>query len=185
MDSPLLAWPGAVAADGIDAGAAAHYGNPNAEQRALARAAGFTDRSNRGVVRITGADRLSWLHSLTTQHLDKLASGTAASTLVLSPQGHVQHHLTLTDDGTAAWAHVEPGTGGARLEFLASLGFMPRVAPADVTAEYAVLTLMGPGTPPAPPDGAVAAIREPFSTDLIVPRDRLAAMAADLERGGE
>ncbi|MGH3305013.1 MAG: folate-binding protein, partial [Streptosporangiaceae bacterium] len=35
MSSPLLATPGAVPADGPDAGVAAHYGDPYAEQRAL------------------------------------------------------------------------------------------------------------------------------------------------------
>ena len=44
--------------------------------------------------------------------------GTAAETLILSPQGRVEHHLTLTDDGTALWAHVAPGTGEALLAFL-------------------------------------------------------------------
>src|SRR5215471_14560354 len=103
MDSPLLAQAGAVAADGIDAGVAAHYGDPYAEQRALAGSAGVVDRSNRGVIRITGEDRLSWLHSLTTQDLADASPGTTAQALVLSPQGHVEHHLTLTDDGSAVW----------------------------------------------------------------------------------
>ena len=36
MDSPLRSAPGAVPGDPPDAGVAAHYGNPYAEQRALA-----------------------------------------------------------------------------------------------------------------------------------------------------
>ncbi len=75
MESPLLRLPGAVPADGPDAGVAAHYGDPFGEQRALARAAGLVDRSHRGVVRITGPDRLSWLNSLTTQRLEPLPAG--------------------------------------------------------------------------------------------------------------
>ena len=78
MKSPMLAAPGAVAADGPDSGVAAHYGDPYAEQRALAGSAGLVDRSHRGVIRITGPDRLSWLHSITTQSLDKLAAVTRA-----------------------------------------------------------------------------------------------------------
>src|SRR5215831_9729452 len=154
MDSPLLARPGAVPAQGIDAGVAAHYGNPYAEQRALTRATGQVDRSHRGIVRITGVDRLSWLHSLTTQDLEHLEPGTAAQALVLSPQGHIEHHLSLVDDGTALWAHVEPGTAGALLNFLQSMRFLLRVDPADVTQDFAVLSLMGPARPQAPPDGA-------------------------------
>jgi folate-binding protein YgfZ len=184
MDSPLLTHPGAVPADGTDAGVAAHYGDPYAEQRALAQSAGQVDRSNRGVVRITGADRLSWLHSLTTQDVEHLAPGETAQALVLSPQGHIEHHLTLTDDGTALWAHVEPGTAGALLAFLQSMRFLLRVDPADVTGDFAVLTLMGPATTAEPPDGTVASMTDSFGTDLIVARDRLQDVAAGLEGGG-
>ena len=146
--SPLLATPGAVPAEGPDAGVAAHYGDPFAEQRALSGRLGLVDRSHRGVVRITGPDRLSWLHSLTTQDLEHLAPGGTAEALILSPNGHIEHHLTLTDDGTALWAHVEPGTAGPLLEFLESMRFMLRVEPAYFTHEFAVLTVMGPAVGP-------------------------------------
>jgi len=56
MTSPLLTRPGAVAAETPDHDIAAHYGELFQEQRALARGAGWTDRSNRGVVRVTGPD---------------------------------------------------------------------------------------------------------------------------------
>jgi hypothetical protein len=189
MDSPLLARPGAVAAEAPDTGVAAHYGDPYAEQRALTGASGMVDRSHRGVVRITGADRVSWLHSLTSQDLEHLTPGAAAQALVLSPNGHVEHHLTVTDDGTALWAQVEPGTAAPLLEFLQSMRFLLRVDPADVTAEFAVLTLMGPATPAGPPGGppppgAVAALHDSFATDLIVARDRLPEAAQDLAGRG-
>src|SRR5580693_4911681 len=144
MDSPLLSAPGAVPGEAPDTGVAAHYGNPYAEQRALAAGTGMTDRSHRGVVRITGPDRLSWLHSLTTQDLEHLAPGQTAEALILSPNGHVEHHLTLADDGTAVWLHVEPGTAAALVEFLESMRFMLRVEVADLSRDYAVLTVLGP-----------------------------------------
>jgi tRNA-modifying protein YgfZ len=186
--SPLLATPGAVPAEGPDEGVAAHYGDPFAEQRGAAGGLGLVDRSNRGVIRIAGPDRLSWLHSLTTQSLERLAPGETAEALILSPQGHVEHHLVLTDDGTQIWAHVEPGTAGPAVEFLESMRFMLRVEPADVTAEYAVLTLLGPDAAAIPPAeagevDAVAATRA-FGTDLIVPRHRLADAAKDLQARG-
>jgi folate-binding protein YgfZ len=184
MDSPLLAAAGAVPAEGTDAGVAAHYGDPYAEQRALTRAAGQVDRSNRGIVRITGEDRLSWLHSLTTQDLEHLAPGETAQALVLSPQGHVEHHLTVTDDGTALWAHVEPGTAGALLTFLQSMRFLLRVDPADVSGDFAVLTLMGPATAAEPPRGTAVSMELPYGIDVVVARDRLRDISADLERSG-
>jgi tRNA-modifying protein YgfZ len=183
MKSPLLDVPGAVPADGPDTGVAAHYGDPYAEQRALAGSSGLVDRSHRGVIRITGPDRLSWLHSITTQSLEKLAAGDTAEALILSPNGHVEHQLTLTDDGTAVWAHVEPGTAGPLLEFLESMRFMLRVEPADVSADYGILTLMGPGRPD-PPGVAAATLSAPFQMDLVVAREELAGLAAGLRSGG-
>lgn len=186
--SPLLAWPDAVQAGWPDEGVAAHYGDPLREQRATEGSAGVVDRSNRGVVRITGPDRLSWLHSLTTQALDHLAPGASAQALVLSPNGHVEHHLTLTDDGTATWLHVEPGTAAALVEFLESMRFMLRVEVADVSGDHAVLTVLGPaaGDIVAGLDGVRASVNPgPFGTiDLIVARDRLADAAGELAGRG-
>jgi folate-binding protein YgfZ len=157
--SPLLALPGAVAGAGIDAPVAAHYGSFNLEQRALEAGDGFVDLSHRGVVRVTGPDRLEWLHSLTTQHLSQLSPGQPTVALILSPQGHVEHAMYAVDDGEVFTAHVEPGMAPALAEWLDRMRFMMRVEVADVTAEVAIAWRPGSGY------------------DL-VPRDRLTAYAA-------
>ena len=138
MTSPLLDLPGAVGADGVDAPVAAHYGSFNGEQRILESGDGFVDLSHRGVLRIEGPDRLTYLHSLTTQAFEGLAPGVPTEALVLSPQGHVEHHLRGVDDGEAFTAHVEPGTAEALVTFLDRMRFMMRVEVVDVTEQYAV-----------------------------------------------
>src|ERR1700754_4143605 len=91
MRSPLLDLPGAVAGDGADREVPGHYGSFNGEQRTLEAGDGFVDLSHRDVVRISGPDRLTWLHSLTTQHFEDLPAGRWTEALILSPQGHVEH----------------------------------------------------------------------------------------------
>ncbi len=180
--SPLLARPGAVAADGPDEGVAAHYGDPFREQRTLATKVGIVDRSHRGVIAVPGADRLTWLHSLTTQHLERLPAWRGTEALVLSPHGHVEHHLLVADDGETTWLDVEPGTAGELLAFLEKMRFMLRVEPAEVTADWALLSMVGPETSTMLPSlGAepydVSALptggwarRMPYGADLLVPR---------------
>ncbi len=179
---------GGVEAGWPDQGVAAHYGDPVREQRALDGSAGVVDRSNRGVLTITGVDRLSWLHSLTTQHLEGLTAGQSAQALILSPNGHIEHHLTLTDDGTSAWVHVEPGTAADLVAFLESMRFMLRVEVADVSRDYAVLTVGGPAAAglAAELEGVRARVDHgPFgSIDLIVARDVLPDAVAELVRRG-
>ena len=188
LASPLLSWPGAVAAGWPDEGVAAHYGDPLREQRALDGGAGVVDRSNRGVLKISGPDRLSWLHSLTSQHLSGLAPGAAAQALILSPNGHIEHHLTLTDDGESTWVHTEPGTAAAMAGFLDSMRFMLRVEVADVSADFAVLTAQGPQAAAIGDglDGVAATVTNgSFGiNDLIVRRDLLAEAAGELARRG-
>jgi folate-binding protein YgfZ len=143
--SPFMALPGAVPADGVDAGVPAHYGDPLREQRRLLAGSGVVDLSHRGVVRISGPDRLGWLHSLTTQHLESLQPFARTTTLILSPQGHVEHAMTGYDDGEALWAHVEPGEAPSLVGWLDSMRFLMRVEVADVTTEWAAVAL-GPET---------------------------------------
>ncbi|MFB7376611.1 CAF17-like 4Fe-4S cluster assembly/insertion protein YgfZ [Kitasatospora purpeofusca] len=176
MKSPLLALPGAVPAEGADEGVAAHYGDIFREQRSLAQGSGFVDLSHRGVLTVTGDDRLSWLHLLLTQHVSALPSGQATEALVLSPNGHVEHALYLVDDGTTTWAHVEPGTQQALIGYLESMKFFYRVEVADATADFAVVHLPAGSTVPA--EGAAAVRELTYGRDLFLPRAELAALTS-------
>jgi tRNA-modifying protein YgfZ len=184
MDSPLLALPGAVPAQGPDTGVAAYYTDPLAEQRAIEAAWGVVDASHRDVIKITGPDRLSWLHSLTTQHLEQLAPGESAEALILDPQGHVEHALSLTDDGQATWIHLEPGAAPALLEFLTSMRFMLRVELEEVSADYAVLAVLGPEASTDRAELAVARTGNAFEKNLVVPRGQLDQQVAALREAG-
>ena len=116
-----------------------HYGDPHAEQRALVEGRGAVDLSHRGVVTVSGPDRLTWLHSLTTQRLDDLAPGESTTALILDPHGHVEHEMHLVDDGTTTWITVEPGAAAALVSYLDSMRFMLRVEVADVTGDWAAV----------------------------------------------
>jgi tRNA-modifying protein YgfZ len=185
----MLDIDGAVEAAWPDAGVAAHYGDPLREQRVAAERGALVDRSNRGVVTITGPDRLSWLHSLTSQHLERLAPGETAQALILSPQGHLEHHLTLADDGTTVWAHVEPGTAAALVTYLNSMRFMLRVEVGDLSATHGVLSLLhstdSPGRSSLPDfrslAGVLAVTRGPLGTDMVVDLDLAGEVRGQLD----
>ena len=179
-----------IAADAPDQAVAAHHGDPLAEQRSMARAAGIVDRGNRGVIAVPGADRLTWLHQLVSQHVEALEAGSGTEALVLDLQGRVEHHVVLSDvDGTLR-LDTEPARAGPLAEYLVAMRFWSDVAPDDVSADWAVLTLLGPSTPdvlaaaglpvPAgdyaslPLDGGGIVRRMPWpgsdAADLLVPR---------------
>ncbi|MGH3096924.1 MAG: YgfZ/GcvT domain-containing protein [Streptosporangiales bacterium] len=173
MNSPLLDLPGAVPADPPDAGVASHYGDPLREQRQLVQGRGFVDLSHRGVATVTGPDRLSWLHSLGTQHLEQLPPYEGTTALLLSANGHVEHAFALVDDGETTFLHTEPGTVESLVAFLDSMRFMLRVEVADRTPDYAVVWEPEAGRHPD------YLTREgERGRDLLVPRAELAEYAA-------
>ena len=202
MRSPLLGRHGAVEGTGPDAGVAWHYGDPTAEQRALAAGGAVVDLSATGVVTVTGPDRLTWLHSITSQELSTLAPRTSTETLVLSPHGHVEHAAGVVDDGTTTWLLTE--TAPALAAWLDSMRFMLRVEVADVTADWAVIgepvdaegrdgepvtwrdpwprTLEG-GTRYGPADEEHPGLERPWRL-VVVPRAGLADAVAEREQAG-
>jgi tRNA-modifying protein YgfZ len=128
-----------VAKTGPDTGVPWHYGDPMHEQRRLDAGEGVVDLSHRGVITVTGPDRLSWLHSLTTEYLEGLEPGRGVTTLVLSPHGHIEHVLYGVDDGETFWAHTEPGAAAALAGWLDSMRFLMRVEVSDRSGDYAVV----------------------------------------------
>ncbi len=123
----------------IDEGVAWHYGDPHAEQRLLMSGRGVVDLSHFDVVTVSGPDRLTWLHALTTQHLERLTAGSSALSLILSPHGHVEFELHMVDDGATTWIITQPRTASALVAYLESMKFMTRVDIADRTADFAVV----------------------------------------------
>jgi len=203
--SPLLGLPGAVAAEHADAGVAAHYGNPLTEQRDLASGRAVVDLSNRGVLAVTGPDRLSWLDSLTSQRLIGLEPGGSAEALLLDPAGHVEHAMALLDDGETTWLVVEAAAAAPLAMFLDRMRFLLRVTVENRTRAFAVLGAFGAlDLPTAAPAGVPLVWTDPWATGaaggataargphpgadwtfrlVIVPRDALPEVAERMRAG--
>lgn len=163
MSTNFLSLSGAVEGTGPDAGVAAHYGNPTAEQRALAAGQAIVDLSHHAVLTLTGPDRLTWLDSISSQSLAKLAPGESAETLILDPNGRVEHSLRLVDDGETLWALVERSEVESLLAWLNRMKFMMRVELADRSDDYKTIGTLGdPELPVAAPNGVPLVWRDPW-----------------------
>ncbi|RKQ36967.1 CAF17-like 4Fe-4S cluster assembly/insertion protein YgfZ [Kocuria tytonis] len=137
--SVLLRRHGAVAASGPDAGVAAHYGDPVREQRALVRGRAVVDQSQRGVLTVSGPDRLSWLTTLSSQVLTGLRPGESTETLFLSVQGRIEFAPHVLDDGTTTWLVTEHAEAPGLAAWLTAMRFALRVEIQDVSEQWAVL----------------------------------------------
>lgn len=179
---------------GPDAGAVWHYGDPLGEQRAAAADAVIVDRSHRAVITLTGGERKTWLHSLSTQHVSELPDGAVTDNLSLDGQGRVEDHWIQTELDGVTYLDTEAARGQPLLTYLCKMVFW-----ADVTvdtADLAVLSLLGPrladpavltalgvGSLPAeatatalPDGGFLRRLRGPgLELDLVVPREQAAA----------
>ncbi len=137
--SPFLSRSGAVEGGGADAGVASHYGDPFREQRLLADGQAVVDLSHRGVVTISGPDRLSWLNTLSSQLLLDLRPGQSSETLLLTVQGRIEHSAHVVDDGATTWLITEGDEAAPLAAFLERMKFMLRVEVTDASDAWAVL----------------------------------------------
>lgn len=151
--------------DGVDKGAIWHFGEPVKEQRALEAGTAWADLSHLSVIAVSGADRLKWLHDLTTQFLNDLGVGIWTSAMILDPQGHIEYQFNLVDDGTTTWLVLDPGYAQPLVAYLTKMKFMLKVDVRDASNEFAVLR--------AP--GATTDIGGPFA---LVARNELADISA-------
>ena len=188
---------------GPDAGAVWHYGDPLGEQRAAADDAVLVDRSNRAVLTLTGKDRQTWLHSISTQHVSALPDGAVTENLSLDLQGRVEDHWLQTELGGTTYLDTEPWRGEPLLAYLRKMVFWADVQlePADlgvlsllgpVVAKDPVLKALGLTTLPdeltavaLPGGGFVRRLASPGTElDLVVPRDQIEAWRARLTEAG-
>ena len=178
---------------GPDAGAIWHYGDPLGEQRAAETDAVLVDRSHRAVLALTGGDRQTWLHSISTQHVSELPDGASTQNLSLDGQGRVEDHWIQTELGGVTYLDTEPWRGEPLLTYLRKMVFWSDVTPD--TADMAVLSLLGPrladqavldalGLDALPAEPTAVPVKDGFvrrmpgtaadqiELDLLVPRDQ-------------
>lgn len=187
-----------------DAGAIWHYGDPFGEQRSAAHDAVVVDRSNRAVLTLTGADRRTWLHSISTQHVSEQPDGTSTENLSLDGQGRVEDHWVQTELDGVTYLDTEGSRGEPLLAYLRKMVFWSDVAPE--AADLAVLSLLGPrlaepavlaalGVDELPAESRAVPVgggylrRVPteagqIELDLVVPRAGVADWLARLEAAG-
>jgi folate-binding protein YgfZ len=94
------------------------------------------------VLTLTGADRQTWLHSISTQHVSELPDGASTQNLSLDGQGRVEDHWIQTELDGVSYLDTEPWRTEPLLDFLKKMVFWSQVTPA--AADLAVLSLLGP-----------------------------------------
>ncbi len=142
MASPFSGLPGAVTDD--LSGAPLHFGTFLREQRLLAEGRALVHLGDRVVVSVTGADRLTWLDSITSQSLARLEPGRATELLVLDPHGHVEHAASVLDDGVTTWLIVDATSSDALVTWLKRMVFRAQVV-VTLEADLAAIGFTGGG----------------------------------------
>ena len=128
--------------EGPDTGAVWHYGDPLGEQRAAAVDAVVVDRSHRATMTLTGPDRQSWLHNISTQDVANLPDAASTENLSLDGQGRVEDHWNQTELDGVTYLDTESWRGEPLLTFLGKMVFWAQVTPE--AADLAVLSVIGP-----------------------------------------
>ncbi|MGN8026520.1 CAF17-like 4Fe-4S cluster assembly/insertion protein YgfZ [Microbacterium sp. 22242] len=107
-----------------------HFGDPFREQRALERGLALEPLGDRTVIELTGPERLTWLDSITSQSVARLAAGESTELLVLDPQGRIEHVAAVFEDGSSTWLIADAADAAPLATWLQRMVFR-----ADVTVQ--------------------------------------------------
>jgi folate-binding protein YgfZ len=149
------------------------------QYRIIAEGAGWIDRSDRGRLQVRGADRVAFLQALISNDLAGIGPGQGVYATWLTPQGRMITDLRVHERPDALLADVPAALAPELAVRLDQLIFAEDVQVADVTAELAVLAVIGGGAAGAL--GRAAGIR-PSNLDALDPLGHL-ELAGDLAGG--
>jgi len=112
--------------------------------RAARERAVFSHRHDRGVLRVEGGDRLSWLNGLLTNDVRALEGGGACYAAWLTPQGRMITDAFVVETGTEALLDVPAPLAASLAGRLDQLIFTEDVRVRDASADVAVVEVGGP-----------------------------------------
>ncbi len=100
---------------------------------------------SRGVLAVTGEDRVAFLQGLVSNDMRDVTVDRAVYTLLLTPQGKYLHDFMVASDGEALLLDVEAARRDDLLHRLKTYRLRSKVALEDRSARFTVAALVGPG----------------------------------------
>jgi tRNA-modifying protein YgfZ len=117
----------------------------DAQYRQLREECGLLDRSARGKLIVSGGEAADYLQGQLTNDVEALAPGEGQYAALLNRKGHLQADMrVLRLSSEEIWIDTEPEAKAPALRHLEMYKIGREVAIADVGAERAILSLIGP-----------------------------------------
>jgi len=122
------------------------YGEVPTEYAAAREDCVLLDETDRGAVRVGGADARDFLHRLLSNEVTQLGEGRGNRQLLLSPKGKVLFDFALRNEGESGGFHLSlpPGDAPALCQALDMYHFTEEIELADETERHAPLLVLGP-----------------------------------------
>ena len=98
---------GAVFAERLGVELPEHFGDPGTEYTAVREAVGLVDGSFRGLIEVTGGDRLRWLNGQVTNEVKDLKAGEGKLAALLNVKGHILADLAVYGLPNSVWVNMQ------------------------------------------------------------------------------
>ncbi|HJR45176.1 MAG TPA: hypothetical protein VJ927_06180 [Actinomycetota bacterium] len=150
----------------------------------------FADRSERGKLRLVGEQRAWFLDQILTQSFEDMAPGDSRDSAFLTAHGRMKAYMEIVATEDALLMHFEPELRQSLPEELGRYVFATRVDIQDVTDDFGLVLVVGPGWRDAIASAAPDAVVHPtvsIGPDggyAWVPRSAVEAAAEGLESVG-
>jgi folate-binding protein YgfZ len=121
--------------------------DPAAGYSAVRHDVGLVDRSDWGVIEVTGRDRAAFLHALLSNDVKSLAPGEGCAAALLDVHGRVHAFMAVLALEDRILMPVLPGLAAPTVEMLDKHLFSEKAYLRDATGDFALFLLAGPNVP--------------------------------------
>ena len=123
------------------------YGEPVGEYYRLHEGPAVVDRFSRGSLEITGADRTSWLHNLTTNQVKTLGNGEGNYAFALNSQGRILFDLNILVRAESLWVVLDRRFLDSAKQHFAKYTVTEEVTVTDRSRDMVCIGLVGARVP--------------------------------------